>query len=123
MICYYFYKNIILVFTEIYFVIFNGFSGQIFFLDWLPMLYNALFTSWQCLFALLLEQDINSDYTYKYPLVYKSGQEGKHFTFGIFWQYIFLALWHGVVCYFVPIFVSLLYLFIGLTVGLQINGG
>ena len=46
MICYYFYKNIILVFTEIYFALFNGFSGQVFFLDWLPMLYNALFTSW-----------------------------------------------------------------------------
>ena len=27
MICYYFYKNIILVFTEIYFAFWNGFSG------------------------------------------------------------------------------------------------
>ena len=35
-ICYYFYKNIILVFTELYFVFFNGFSGQVFFPDFLP---------------------------------------------------------------------------------------
>ena len=34
-ICYYFYKNIVLVFTEIYFSLENGFSGQIFFADWL----------------------------------------------------------------------------------------
>lgn len=27
MICFYFYKNILLVFTEIYFAYFNGFSG------------------------------------------------------------------------------------------------
>ena len=27
MICYYFYKNIVLVFTEFYFAMFNGFSG------------------------------------------------------------------------------------------------
>lgn len=27
MVCYYFYKNIILVFTEIYFAFYNGFSG------------------------------------------------------------------------------------------------
>jgi P-type E1-E2 ATPase len=27
MICYYFYKNIVLVFTEIYFAFYNGFSG------------------------------------------------------------------------------------------------
>jgi len=56
MVCYYFYKNIVLVFTEIYFATSNGYSGQIFFADWLPMLYNALWTSWQCLFAYVLEQ-------------------------------------------------------------------
>lgn len=55
MICYYFYKNVILVFTELYFAFVNGFSGQIFFLDWLSTLYNAFFTSWQCLFSYLLE--------------------------------------------------------------------
>ena len=56
MICYYFYKNIILVFTEFYFAFFNGFSGQIYFADWLPMLYNAVWTSWHCLFAFLFEK-------------------------------------------------------------------
>ena len=40
-ICYYFYKNIAVVFTEIWFAMFNGFSGQIFFMDWLPLLYNS----------------------------------------------------------------------------------
>ena len=58
MICYYFYKNIILVFTEMYFPFYNGFSGQIYFADWLPMLYNAIWTSWHCLFAYVLEQVI-----------------------------------------------------------------
>lgn len=32
-ICYYFYKNIAVVFTELWFAIFNGFSGQIYFLE------------------------------------------------------------------------------------------
>jgi magnesium-transporting ATPase (P-type) len=67
MICYYFYKNIVLVLTEFYFALFNGFSGQIFFMDWLPMLYNAVFTSWHCLFTLLLEKDVNYDYSFRYP--------------------------------------------------------
>lgn len=35
LVCYYFYKNIVLVFTEISFSLENGFSGQIFFADWL----------------------------------------------------------------------------------------
>lgn len=45
MICYYFYKNILLALCEIYFHFFNGYSGQIFFMDWLPLLYNSFFTS------------------------------------------------------------------------------
>jgi hypothetical protein len=55
-ICYYFYKNIILVFSELFFAFGNGFSGQIFFADWLPMLYNAFWTSWPCLFTYAFEQ-------------------------------------------------------------------
>jgi magnesium-transporting ATPase (P-type) len=73
MICYYFYKNVILVLTEIYFASYGGYSGQIFFLDWLSTLYNAFFTSWHCLFAYLLEMDVNDHYTYKYPKIYKAG--------------------------------------------------
>jgi phospholipid-translocating ATPase len=59
MICYYFYKNVVLVFTELHFAYWNGFSGQIFFADWLPTLYNAFFTSWLCLFALMFERDVD----------------------------------------------------------------
>lgn len=43
--CYYFYKNIILVFTELTFAYMNGYSGQIFFPEYLPALYNAFWTS------------------------------------------------------------------------------
>jgi magnesium-transporting ATPase (P-type) len=46
MICSYFYKNIVPAVTEISFVFFSGYSGQLFFVDWLPTLYNAFFTSW-----------------------------------------------------------------------------
>lgn len=61
MICYYFYKNVVLVFTELHFAYWNGFSGQIFFVDWLPTLYNVLFTSWLCLFAMMFERDVTPE--------------------------------------------------------------
>ena len=60
MVCYYFYKNVVVVFTELYFALFNGFSGQIYFADWLPMLYNVFWTSFHCLFAYQFEQVIIS---------------------------------------------------------------
>eukprot|EP00347_Sterkiella_histriomuscorum_P002846 403366575 len=96
MVCYYFYKNIILVFTEIYFAFYNGYSGQIFFCDWLPMLYNAVWTSWHCLFA----YDVNDQYVYRYPVVYKAGQLSKYFSFKVFWRWIILSVWHGAVCFY-----------------------
>ena len=55
-ICYYFYKNVILVFCEMYFAFVNGYSGQIYFVDWLPMLYNAVWTSWPCIFTYIFER-------------------------------------------------------------------
>lgn len=55
-ICYYFYKNVILVFCELYFAFFNGYSGQIYFADWLPMLYNVFWTSWPCIFTFIFER-------------------------------------------------------------------
>ena len=104
MIFTYFYKNIVLVFAEIPFQFFTGYSGQLFFLDWLPTLYNAVFTSWQCLFAFMYERDINEAYTFKFPLVYKIGQEGRLFTKTHFWSQILLALYQGLLCFFVPMY-------------------
>eukprot|EP00359_Climacostomum_virens_P001863 CAMPEP_0204898568 /NCGR_PEP_ID=MMETSP1397-20131031/1370_1 /ASSEMBLY_ACC=CAM_ASM_000891 /TAXON_ID=49980 /ORGANISM="Climacostomum Climacostomum virens, Strain Stock W-24" /LENGTH=1118 /DNA_ID=CAMNT_0052066443 /DNA_START=715 /DNA_END=4071 /DNA_ORIENTATION=+ len=101
-ICYYFYKNIAVVFTEIWFAFFNGFSGQIYFLDWLPMLYNSFFTSWPCMFTYVLEQDVNAEYTYRYPEIYGAGQKRIYFTFTGFWKWIILAIIHGGLCFAIP---------------------
>jgi phospholipid-transporting ATPase len=101
-ICYYFYKNITVVFTEIWFAFFNGFSGQIYFLDWLPMLYNSFFTSWPCMFTYVLEQDVNAQFTYANPEIYGAGQKRIYFTFLGFWKWIMFAVIHGGLCYAVP---------------------
>ena len=57
MICYYFYKNLVLVATELFFARAASYSGQIFFADWLPQLYNSLWTSWPCLFSFIFDKD------------------------------------------------------------------
>ena len=95
MICYYFYKNVVLVFTEVYFAGNNGFSGTNFFADWLPMLYNALWTSWQCLFSLMFERDIDDIQSLRYPQLYKAGQARYYFNIVVFWKWIALAILHG----------------------------
>jgi phospholipid-transporting ATPase len=115
-ICYYFYKNIILVFAEIYFVFFSGYSGQLFFPDMLSILYNSLWTSWPCIFAYSIEKDLPDDkpiniHNLKYknnllgknfeliPHFYKAGQMGKFFNLKIFWKWLLHAVMHGGMCY------------------------
>ena len=102
MICYYFYKNIVLALTEVYFHFFNGYSGQIFFLDWLPLLYNSFFTSFPWLFTFSLEQDATVENSYNYPVLYKGGKKEVYFNLKVFWKWILFSIWHGASCYWLP---------------------
>lgn len=110
MICYYFYKNVVLVFTELHFAYFNGFSGQIYFADWLPTLYNVLFTSWPCLFAFMFERDLDDANALQNPILYRAGQLKKYFNFKVFWKWIILSIFHGAgtfyFCGYVSIFIN-----------------
>jgi magnesium-transporting ATPase (P-type) len=99
MTCFYFYKNILLVFTEIYFAYFNGFSGQIFFADWLPMLFNFMWSSLTCLFAYSFERDVTEKWVDRYPVLYMAGQKKVYFSYAIFWKWVFFAWFHGIVVY------------------------
>ena len=102
MVCYYFYKNIVLAFAEVYFAFFNGFSGQILFMDWLPTLYNSLFTSYACIFTFSLEQDASKENSYKYPVLYCAGQKHKYFNLRVFWKWIIFSFWHAICSFFGP---------------------
>jgi phospholipid-transporting ATPase len=102
-ICYYFYKNVILVFCEIYFAFENGYSGQVFFADWLPMLYNVIWTSWPCIFTFIFERDVEVDYAFKHPILYMAGPKKVYFNFKLFWTWILFAFLSGFVCYHFPV--------------------
>jgi phospholipid-translocating P-type ATPase (flippase) len=115
-ICYYFYKNILLIFSEIYFVFFSGFSGQIFFPDILTLLYNVLWTSWPPILAFAIDKDIVEDKPDKFtqhnyqnnligkhfeifPHFYKAGHINYYFTLRVFWKWIMSAVIHGGICF------------------------
>ena len=103
-ICYYFYKNIAVVFTELCFAFMNGLSGQIYFLDWLPMLYNAFWTSWPCMFTFIFEQDINEEEALTYAATYQAGPRGLHFSYKTFWAWVLTSIWHGLCCFWLPLY-------------------
>jgi magnesium-transporting ATPase (P-type) len=90
------------VFTELWFAFFNGFSSQIYFADWLPQLYNSFWTSWPCMFTFVYERDLTAEKSLQHPVAYGAGQRGLYFTYGRFWMWIALAITHGLICFWVP---------------------
>ena len=101
-ISYYFYKNLILVITELMFVFFDGYSGQIFFPDWYGTMFNAIFTSWPCIFIFAYERELSMEICKKFPIIYRSGPKNYYFNFKSFWVYIIFALIHSVLCFLLP---------------------
>ena len=101
-VCYYFYKNITVVFTELWFSIFNGFSSQIYFVDWLPQLYNSFWTSWPCMFTFVYERDLSAQQSLAHPVAYGAGPRALYFSFSRFWMWMLFALYHGNLCFWVP---------------------
>ena len=91
------------MFCEIYFAFANGYSGQTFFADWLPMLYNAVWTSWPCMFTYFFERDADYDFSLKNPILYIAGHKKVYFNFRVFWKYILMAYIHGLICYLFPL--------------------
>ena len=70
-----------MVFTELFFAFYNGYSGQIYFAEWLPLLFNAFWTSWPCMMNFALDQDANADSSIEFPKLYKAGPSGRYFNF------------------------------------------
>jgi magnesium-transporting ATPase (P-type) len=64
------------------------------------MLYNSLWTSLTCLFAYALERDVPYNETLKFPLLYEAGQKKQYFSYGIFWKWVILAVFHGFIIFF-----------------------
>ena len=101
-ISYYFYKNFILVVTELIFTFYNGYSGQIFFPEWYGTLFNAVFTSWPCIFVFAYEKELSVKICRKFPVLYKAGLKNYYFNLKTFWTYILYALFHSILCFMIP---------------------
>lgn len=115
-ICYYFYKNIILVFPDMALAFLNGFSGQVFYVNILTMMYNCFWTSWPCIFAFGFEKDFWKNYNIndKFNLLgehafamlkmYKFGQTKSYFNYTQFWKWVLYSLIHSSICYVIVVY-------------------
>eukprot|EP01012_Entosiphon_sulcatum_P039111 TRINITY_DN5119_c0_g2_i1.p1 TRINITY_DN5119_c0_g2~~TRINITY_DN5119_c0_g2_i1.p1 ORF type:complete len:2092 (+),score=538.26 TRINITY_DN5119_c0_g2_i1:622-6897(+) len=103
LILYSFYKNILLQLTQFWFCLFNGFSGQSLYEQWVLAMYNVLFTFVAIVVYAVLDRDIVTEQRInQFPGVYTQGQRGDDFNTTIFLRWLVNAIFHSAVCFFIP---------------------
>uniref|UniRef100_A0A6B2KXQ5 Phospholipid-transporting ATPase n=1 Tax=Arcella intermedia TaxID=1963864 RepID=A0A6B2KXQ5_9EUKA len=96
-----FYKNIVMFGAHFWFGIFNLFSGQTYFDDWVMALFNEAMTSLGPLAMAFFEKDLHEHLIMKHPQVYTELRDGLYLTARTFGTWLLSALWHGIVIFFV----------------------
>ena len=105
LIQYSFYKNITLYATQFWFCLFNGFSGQTLYDQWSLAVYNVIFTSWPVMVLAVLDRDVEPKRLLsmdQFPDLYSDGLTNRLFNTKNFWIYVFNAIFHSALCFFIP---------------------
>ncbi|KAL7689767.1 putative P-type ATPase, HAD-like superfamily [Plasmopara halstedii] len=100
LILYIFYKNVILNLTQFWYMIYTGYSGQKFFLEWGLQGYNLLFTALPIILVSTFEQDVPACLAHNYPLLYRIGQENTRFNTKVVWAWITSCVWESLIICF-----------------------
>jgi len=101
-LCFYIYKNVVLVTSDLIWAHQNKWSGRIAFPEYLSMGYNVLFTAWHILFVLGFDVDVPDEHANATPSLYLVGPRRALFNKWIFGEWLLYAFWHGSVAWLLP---------------------
>jgi len=101
-ILYSFYKNITLYIIELWFAIYNYWSGQVIYERWTIGMYNLFFTSAPPVALGLFDRTCTAATREEYPSLYHSTQKSELFNHREFWKWIGNAIFHSVLLFWLP---------------------
>jgi magnesium-transporting ATPase (P-type) len=94
------FKNIAFCLIFVMYAFESGFSGQNLYDEWVMALYNVMFSALPVLVYGLFEQDVNSDISMAYPIVYLPGQRNSGLNFKLFLRWVGEAAYSAFFVYF-----------------------
>ncbi|RXN27673.1 putative phospholipid-transporting ATPase IM isoform X1 [Labeo rohita] len=100
-LCYFFYKNFAFTLVHFWYGFLCGFSAQTVYDQWFITLFNIVYTSLPVLAMGLFDQDVNEQYSLRYPNLYRPGQLNQLFNKRKF----FTCTLHGVCTSFILFFI------------------
>uniref|UniRef100_A0AC34QT05 Phospholipid-transporting ATPase n=1 Tax=Panagrolaimus sp. JU765 TaxID=591449 RepID=A0AC34QT05_9BILA len=99
---YFFYKNFSFTLTHFWYSFFSGYSAQTVYDPLMITCYNMFFTSLPVLSMGIFDQDVNDEYSLKYPKLYIPGQYNLFFNMRIFIYSVFHGMLSSLVIFFIP---------------------
>jgi len=100
LIVYSFYKNFTFVLCQFWYALFCGFSGQLFYDDFLDGSYNVFFTGLPIIIYAALDQDVPAHVCLRSPWLYVAGQNQKRFNDKVFVRWLANGMWHSFILFF-----------------------
>lgn len=104
LICYNFYKNVLLVIPLFYYGIFSAFSGQIFYNAWIYQLFNMFFASLPIMYYAIMDRELPNEALLLDPIHYELGFKGLLFSSSKFWEWILEACLQGLLILLISVF-------------------
>ena len=104
LICFNFYKNVLLVIPLLYYGMFSAFSGQLLYNLWTYQLFNIMFCAMPIVVYAVFDVDIPHSELASNPTFYRLGLHGKLFSTSIFWFWVLEAFVQGLVIVLITVF-------------------
>jgi len=101
-ILYSFYKNITLYIIELWFALYNYWSGQVIYERWTIGMYNVFFTSAPPVALGLFDRSCSAETREMYPSLYHSTQNSEFFNLREFWKWIGMSIFHSILLFWLP---------------------
>ena len=104
LICFNFYKNVLLVIPLLYYGMFSAFSGQLLYNMWTYQLFNIMFCAMPIVVYAVFDVEIPYSELQSNPTFYKLGLHGKLFSTSIFWFWVLEAFVQGLIIVLISVF-------------------
>ena len=103
-ICYMFYKNILMSLAQFWFNFNCAWSGQKIYVEAAIQMFNLFYTAIPILLLGAYDMDISAKSCFSFPKDYISCIRGEYFNTTIFWGWITVAIFESILCSVLPLY-------------------
>ena len=104
LICFNFYKNVLLVIPLLFYGMFSAFSGQLLYNLWTYQLFNIMFCAMPIVVYAIFDIEIPHSELHSNPKFFRLGLHGKLFSTSIFWFWVLEAFVQGLIIVLISMF-------------------